>query len=201
MASCLSPVADGTDPRREVGGDVTVDVLEVRRRSSEPISDVRLLHLLEVAGFPSLVEPGLQRRVQPQQHVPALPRNGLYPVVLLSCRSLRPEPHCHRTVRILLDGGLVAVDAGKLLVGLQHRACLVVINRERPELAGWDWTGQRDLVGLAAIKIVALRIPNRYCIGRPATWLGRGHRWRDAGRVVVKQVRASSIRSPWSSNA
>jgi len=73
-------------------------------------------HFLEVTGLPRFVEPGLQWSVKPQQRIPAFTGHRLHPVALLACWGLRSEPHSHRTVSILFDGGLVAIYAREFLV-------------------------------------------------------------------------------------
>src|SRR6516165_2680797 len=67
---------------------------------------VRLLDRLEITSFPALVEPRLQRTVQPQQHVPPLSGHRLYPVGFLSGRSRRTEPNRDRPFGIFLSSGV-----------------------------------------------------------------------------------------------
>ena len=59
--------------------------------------------------------------------------NGLHPVGLMSLRRNGAEPDIYRCVRVHDDDPFLAADAGELLVGLQHRASLIVIDDERPE--------------------------------------------------------------------
>src|SRR5262245_37705314 len=88
-------------------------------------------------------------------------RHCLHPVAFLPRWGLRSEPHSHRAVSIFLDCRLVAVNACKLLVRLEHRARLIVVHRKRPELPSRNWSGQRNLVGLAAVEIAPLRVARR----------------------------------------
>jgi len=53
------------------------------------------LHQFDLAQFPGLVEPGLERALQPEQHVPPLAGDGLYPVVLHAGRGLDPKVNVH----------------------------------------------------------------------------------------------------------
>src|ERR1700722_13760015 len=145
------------------------------------------VHTLEIARLPAFVEPRLQWSVETQKRIPALARHGLHPVAFLSRRSFGAEPHCHRAGGIFLDILLVTVEACKFLIGLQHRAGLPVVDHERPELPCRYRGGKRDLVGLAAVKIAAHRIARGVSIGGAGARLGKGHRRRDAGGVVVKQ--------------
>ena len=41
------------------------------------------LHQLEISGFPALVKPGFQRRVEPEQGVPTLAGPCLNPIALI----------------------------------------------------------------------------------------------------------------------
>src|SRR6266851_8935229 len=125
----------------------------------------RSLNQFEVSRLPALVEPGLQWCVEPKDRVPTFSRYSLDPVGFLTGGRLRREPHGYRTVAVLLDTGLVTIEASQLLVGLEQRAGLVVINRKRPELSGGDRRGQREFVGLAAVEVTALRVArrNRVC--------------------------------------
>src|SRR5262249_36959086 len=87
------------------------------------------LHLLDLAGPPGLVEPGLQRAVQAQRQEPAFAGDGLDPVGFLDSGGfLRGEIDVHRGVRVHEDPLLLAAGAGKLLVGLQLRTGLRVVD-------------------------------------------------------------------------
>jgi hypothetical protein len=79
--------------------------------------------------------------------------NGLDPFLLLPRRRLGTKPDRDGVVGVLFHALLVAVDAGRLLVGFQQRARLSVVDLERPEIVRGDWRRQGDLVGLAAIEI------------------------------------------------
>src|SRR5712671_7971091 len=90
------------------------------------------LHRLNLSGSPSLVEPRCERTVQPQEGVPALPRDRLHPVRFLARGSLWSEINVHRTIRIDQQSLGQTTDSRGLLIGLEHRACLVIVERERP---------------------------------------------------------------------
>jgi hypothetical protein len=57
--------------------------------------------------------------------------------------------HPPRCVRVHDDARLLVADAWELLVGLQHRARLVVVKNERPELLCRNVRRQMQIVGLA----------------------------------------------------
>ena len=95
---------------------------------------------LEIAGLPALVEPGLQARsVEAQRHVVPLAGHGLDPVRFMDqLAALGPNQIVTEPSGPAFDVGQRVVDAGKLLVRLQQRARLVVVNREGP---GSSWRG------------------------------------------------------------
>ena len=97
-----------------------------------------LLDRLYVTGLPALVEPGLQRAIEPQGDVVASARHGLDPVLLMALWRLRSEPDGDAAIGVHCDARNRAVDAGELLVGRQERAGLVVIDGEGPEAIGRD---------------------------------------------------------------
>src|SRR5712671_3216041 len=85
------------------------------------------LHRLNLSWPPSLVEPGFERTVQPQEGVPALSRDRLHPVCFLARGSLWSEINVHRTIRIDKQSLGETTDSRGLLIGLEHRACLVIV--------------------------------------------------------------------------
>src|SRR3954462_6652710 len=94
------------------------------------------LHRLNLSRAPSLVEPRFKRTLQPQEGVPPLPRDRLHPVCFLARGSLWSEINVHRTIRIDQQSLCQTTDSRGLLIGLEHRACLVIVERERPEILG-----------------------------------------------------------------
>ena len=110
-------------------------------------------------------------------------------------KSLGSEPYCHRAIGILLYVFVGAIGAGELLIGLQHGAGLVVMDHERPELLGRDRRWERDLVGLAAVKVFALAVAGSVRVGRSGARLRIGHRLRDAGCLVM--VQCAGIQEPF----
>src|SRR6187455_1310388 len=95
------------------------------------------VHKLDLTRSPRLREERLQWTIQTQQRVPALFRVGLNPVTGLDAVGPgRGEIDGRRTVGIRLGGGCrIALAAGTwvALRRVEHRAGLVVIDRERPE--------------------------------------------------------------------
>ena len=61
-----------------------------------------LLHQLNLTWPPGLVEPGLERTIQPQDDEPALALNGLDPVLLPALGRLRSEIDIDGSVLVLL---------------------------------------------------------------------------------------------------
>ena len=118
------------------------------------------LHQLDFAWPPALIDPGLQRAVQTQADPPALAGNGLQPVAFLPPGRLGAEVDVVGAVGVLLQGIVNAADAREPLVGLQHGAGLVVVERERPEVPGGDVRRQVDPVGPAAIEglLILIRV-------------------------------------------
>src|SRR5712672_4188852 len=114
------------------------------------------LHRLNRSGSPSLVEPRFERTVQPQEGVPALPRDRLHPVCFLARGSLWSEINVHRTIRIDQQSLGQTTDGWGLLVGLEHRACLVIVERERPEILGRNIGRHVQPVRFAAVQGVTL---------------------------------------------
>src|ERR1700733_11549900 len=93
-----------------------------------------LLHQLKLTGLPSLVKPRLQRPVQAQEDIPTFVGNSLYPVGLMALRCGGAKPDIYRGVRVHDDTLCLATDAGELFISLQHRAGLIVIDDEWPEI-------------------------------------------------------------------
>src|SRR5208283_2238716 len=117
------------------------------------------LDQFDLAQPPLLGEERLQRAVEAEERIPTLGRIGLNPVALA---------HAGRLGRSKIDSGgavgaghrrrpWIALAAGARisLRGLQHGAGLVVVKGERPKFGGWDMRRERDLVGLAAVEILA----------------------------------------------
>jgi len=96
------------------------------------------------------VEPRLKRPVEAQEDVPAFAGNGLHPIVLMATRSLWAEPDIDRLVVINLESLCLAADAGILLVGLEHRAGLIVVEQQGPEILDGYVGRQVQLVSLAS---------------------------------------------------
>src|SRR5208282_1820112 len=111
-----------------------------------PLPLLALMHILSALAAlaaqldlprpPGLVEERLLRPVETQEDIPALARNRLSPIVLLAGRRLRAEIDVDRTVGIDLEPLGLAADARELLVRLDHRARLVVVDDDRPEILG-----------------------------------------------------------------
>src|ERR1700739_3598871 len=123
-------------------------------------------HRLYLFRPPSLVKPRFKRTVETQDRIPSLAGDGLHPIVFLVGRSLRSEINIYRTIRIDQQPLRQAADRGELLIGLEHGACLVVIQRERPEGLGGDVGWHMHSVRLAAVKGTALGIYKRSCVLR-----------------------------------
>src|SRR3954453_19900992 len=98
--------------------------------------DLVQLNRLNLSGSPSLVEPRFERTIQPQEGVPALPRDRLHPVCFLARGSLWSVINVHRTIRIDQQSLGQTTDRWGLLIGLEHRACLVIVECEGPEILG-----------------------------------------------------------------
>src|SRR5262245_8866742 len=139
--------------------------LPVLTLSGPPAARWSLLDQLEIPRLPRLIEPRLQRTVKTQHHVPTLAGHRLNPVGFVVGRSFRTEPNRYRPVRIFLEPRRGTIDTGQLLVCLQQRARLIVVDHERPEFFCGDRCWQRDLVRLTAVEVVALRILHRHRIG------------------------------------
>lgn len=90
---------------------------------------------------PGLVEPGFQRSIEPHQREPALAGNLLHPLLFKASRGLGAKPHIHRSIGIGFDALVLADHTGGFLVGLQHRAGLVVTYNHRPEILHLDIWG------------------------------------------------------------
>src|SRR6516225_8689631 len=148
---------------------------------------MRSLQLLNLTRPPGLIEPRLQRAVEPQDGVPALARNGLYPVAFLAGRRFGTEVHVRRLILVNHDALLLATEAWELLVSLEHRARLIVVEHHRPEVLRRDVRRQVQLVGLPAVQRLALGVNERDGVLRTfPDGLGI-HRGRDAGRVEEEE--------------
>ena len=82
------------------------------------------------------------------------------------------------------------------MIGLEHGACLVVVENERPEVLGGNVRRQVNLVGLAPVEGIALGINVGAGVLRTFPDHFRGHRGRDPGgieeeaRVSVEEAHA-----------
>ncbi len=119
---------------------------------------IKLLHQLNLARTPGLVEPRIERAVEAQDHEPAFAGNRLHPVAFFSCRSFRAKINIYRAIDVDLKILVLAAHAGELLVGLDHRAGLVVINNGRPEVLHRDMRWQMQLVVLSAFERITVRV-------------------------------------------
>jgi len=70
--------------------------------------------------------------------------------------ALGPNHNIHRSIGIGFDALVLAAHTGGFLVGLQHRAGLVVIHNHRPEILYRDVGGYAQPVGFAAVEGVAV---------------------------------------------
>src|SRR5580658_1431777 len=112
---------------------------------------MKSLRQLKLAGLPRLVEPRLQRTVEAQQNIPAFAGYGLHPVGFVASWRCRSEINVYGGIGIDDDGFIFTADARKLLVGLQHRTSLVVVNDERPEVFRRNVGRQMNLVRPAPV--------------------------------------------------
>src|SRR5690606_23970767 len=124
--------------------DGPVHVRPLLQSGCRPWPGALSVKLLEITGFPGLVEPGLERAVKPQEHEVALAGHGLDPVVVLSLGSRRSEVHRIGTVVVGLQLRVRAVDAGTPLVRFEKRPRLPVVDSEGPEVVGRDRRRKRD---------------------------------------------------------
>src|SRR6267143_191906 len=88
------------------------------------------LHKFNFTRPPRLVEPRLQRPIKSQECIPAFAGNRLHPVDFLAGGSLWAKPDIRGLVVVDLETLRQAADAGKLLVGLEHRTSLVTVDGE-----------------------------------------------------------------------
>ena len=77
---------------------------------------------------------------------------------LLARRRLRLEVDVDRRIRIDDHALLLTADARKLLIGLQHGACLAVVENQRPKLRRGDVRWQVKLVVLRPIERLLARV-------------------------------------------
>jgi hypothetical protein len=75
----------------------------------------------------------------------------LHPIRFVTGRSRRTEINVYRGIGIG-NGPFLAADCGESLIGLEHRARMIVIDHDRPEVLRGDIRRQMQLVGLAAIQ-------------------------------------------------
>src|SRR5258708_33104671 len=79
----------------------------------------RLLYLFHLAGLPRLVEPRVKGAVQPEDREPALARDRLHPVRLLTRRCFGAEVKVNRAVSIGDQLVTLVIPAGERLRSLQ----------------------------------------------------------------------------------
>src|SRR5580704_7125669 len=87
-------------------------------------------HFFDLARLPVFVEERLLRTIETQNYPPAFTRPCLHPVVFLADRRLGTEVDIHRSVGVHRNARFLAADAWELLIGLEHRACLVVVQHD-----------------------------------------------------------------------
>src|SRR5260370_33916280 len=92
----------------------------------------RLLRLLDFAGPPCLVKPGLERAVEAEDREPAFVRHGCNPVCFLAGGWARTKKKIRRAVRV--GGQLVplVVSCWKQRAWLKTRTRLWVLEAPRP---------------------------------------------------------------------
>ena len=86
----------------------------------------------------------------------SLYREPLEPVVGLAFRSGGPEVDVDRTIGVGFDRAGLAAEARQVLIRLQHRAGLTVIEDQGPEAALGDVRRQRHAIVATAVEVVAL---------------------------------------------
>src|SRR4030095_16136056 len=104
----------------------------------------------DFARAPLLGEERFERAVKTQHREPAFLRVGLYPVAIAHALGFgRSEIHGRRPVGAGLGGWRrIALAAGARLAlrSVEHRARLVVVNGEGPELPRRDVSRQANLI-------------------------------------------------------
>lgn len=123
-----------------------------------PLADDGSVKLLKITRFPSFVEPGFERPIEPQEHEVALAGHSLDPVVVLSLGRRRSEVDRIGTVVVGFHLRVCAVNAGTPLVCFEKRPRLPVVDSEGSEVVRWDRRRQRHCIGVAAVEVVPLRI-------------------------------------------
>src|SRR5260370_24416789 len=116
------------------------------------------LHFFKFTRLPGLVEPRVKRAVKAEEDSPAFAGNRLHPVVLPASQSFRGEPDIHRFVVVDAETLRLAPDGRELLVGLEHGASLVVVERKGPEILGGHIRRHVQFVSLAAVERIALGV-------------------------------------------
>ena len=104
----------------------------------------RLFYQHDIVRSPRLVEPRFERAVESQGGVPTLAGDGLNPVAFLAGWRLRAEPDIHRTIGIHQQAFGLAAHRRPVLVGLEHRAGLAVVNNHGPEIFDRMFGGPRE---------------------------------------------------------
>ncbi len=82
---------------------------------SAPLANF-LFHQLNIAWFPGLIEPRLERSVKSQDHEPAFAGNRLDPVAFRALGSLGAEPDIDRAVAVDLEILVLAAEAREPLI-------------------------------------------------------------------------------------
>ena len=160
-----------------------------------PAKPADLLQQLDLARPPGLVEPRFRGAVDAQDGVPALAGHGLDPVRLAGGR-LRTEVDVHRAIGVDDEVLVLAADAGELLIRLQHRADLVVVDDHRPEVLDRNVGRQVQPVALAAVEGDALRVHAGPGVLRALADHLLFHGRRDAGGEEVVHDVAVEVHDP-----
>ena len=104
----------------------------------EGTAAIRSGRRLDRSGAPFLREPWVQRTIKSHDSGPDLTRHGVHPVHLLAGWRIGSEPDIDRTVRVHQKSIGLAAHAWERLIGLDHRAGLVAVDDDRPEILDRD---------------------------------------------------------------
>src|SRR5215475_1628783 len=94
--------------------------------------------LLNFSRSPGFVEPSFQWAVKAKDHKPTFAWNCLNPIVFKTGRSFGTEIDIDGAVGIGLKVLAMAAHARELLIGLQERARLIVVDDDRPKILYLD---------------------------------------------------------------
>jgi hypothetical protein len=140
---------------------------------------------------PFLREERFERAVEAKQREPTLAGQGLNPVTPLYPRRLgRTELDRRGAVRIRFGSGRrIALATGTRLAlrRVEHRARLVVVEREGPERSGGNALRQHDFVRLAAVKVFLVCVQKAHEILRADPGKPHNHAGRVKGVSIVKR--------------